>query len=144
VNPPALLQPQPLGIPVPNPSPASRPYWEAASRGELVYQRCDGCGMVALRRATICGGCLSRSLSWARSAGTGTLYSWTVVWRPQHPSFTVPYAPAIVELDEGWRMISAVVGCSPDDLGPGLRLAVEFHPASEDISLPYFRPAPSS
>jgi uncharacterized OB-fold protein len=142
VNPLAVLQPQSVGIPVPNPSPASRPYWEAAGRGELVYQRCDGCGTVALRPATICGGCLSRSLSWARSAGTGALYSWTVVWRPQHPSFTAPYAPAIVELDEGWRMISAVVGCSPDDLGPGLRLAVEFHPASDDISLPYFRPVP--
>src|SRR5205807_10583203 len=107
-----------------------------------LYQRCDDCGTVALRPTTICGQCLCRSLSWSPSAGTGSLYSWTVVWRPQHPSFMVPYAPAIVELDEGWRMVSAVVGCSPDDLSPGLRLAVEFHPASDEISLPYFRPLP--
>jgi len=140
VNPAQTLQPQAVGIPVPNPSAASRPYWEAAKRGELVYQRCDECGTIAARPATICGECLSRSLSWARSAGSGALYSWTVVWRPPHPSFTVPYAPAVVELDEGWRMMSAVVGCSPDDLGPGLRLAVEFHPASDEISLAYFRP----
>jgi uncharacterized OB-fold protein len=70
----------------------------------------------------------------------GSLYSWTVVWRPQHPSFRVPYAPAIVELDEGLRLLSSVVGCEPEELHEGMRLAVEFHPASDDISLPYFRP----
>jgi uncharacterized OB-fold protein len=138
----AVLQPQPIGIPVPNPSLASKPYWDAAARGELVYQHCDDCGTIALRPASVCGNCTSRALSWQRSDGAGALYSWTVVWRPQHPSFTVPYAPAIVELDEGFRMMSAVIGCDPDELVPGLRLAVEFHPAGDDIQLPYFRPAP--
>ena len=74
------------------------------------------------------------------SSGRGRLYSWTVVWRPQHPAFTVPYAPAIVSLDEGWFMMSAVVGCEPEDLRPDMALAVEFHPASDEITLPYFRP----
>jgi uncharacterized OB-fold protein len=140
VNGEPALRPQPIGIPVPNPSMASKPYWDAAARRELVYQRCDECGTIALRPASVCGNCTSRSLSWLPSAGTGTLYSWTVVWRPQHPSFSVPYAPAIVELDEGFRIMIAVVGCAPDDLAPGMRLAVEFHPASDDILLPYFRP----
>jgi uncharacterized OB-fold protein len=136
-----MLEPQPVGIPVPNPSPASKPYWEGCARGELLYQRCDGCGTIALRPGTVCGHCLSRSLSWARSEGRGLLYSWTVVWRPQRPSFTVPYAPAIVTLDEGFRMVSSVVGCEPDDLAADMPLAVEFHPASDDIFLPYFRPS---
>ena len=135
-----MLAPQPIGIPVPNPSTASKPYWEGCARGELLYQRCDGCGTIALRPGTVCGSCLSRSLSWVQSTGQGSLYSWTVVWRPQHPSFTVPYAPAIVSLDEGWFMMSAVVGCEPEDLHADMRLAVEFHPASDDIALPYFRP----
>lgn len=135
-----FLQPQSVGIPAPNPSPSSRPYWDAAVRGELVYQRCDACGTIPLRPTTVCGNCLGRSLTWTPSAGTGSLYSWTVVWRPQHPSFTVPYAPAIVELDEGFRMMSAVVGCMPDELEAGMRLTVEFHPASKTIALPYFRP----
>ena len=74
------------------------------------------------------------------SAGRGRLYSWTVVWRPQHPSFVVPYAPAIVELEEGWWMMSAVVGCGPEDLHADMALAVEFHAASDDIVLPYFAP----
>jgi uncharacterized OB-fold protein len=135
-----MLEPQAPGIPVPTPSPASAPYWDAAQRGELVFQHCDDCGTIALRPTTLCGNCLGRSLSWVRSAGLGRLYSWTVVWRPQHPSFTVPYAPAIVALDEGWFMMSAVVGCQPDDLQADMRLAVEFHQASDDIALPYFRP----
>ena len=82
-----MLAPQPIGIPVPNPSTASKPYWEGCARGELLYQRCDGCGTIALRPGTVCGSCLSRSLSWVQSTGQGSLYSWTVVWRPQRPSF---------------------------------------------------------
>jgi uncharacterized OB-fold protein len=118
----------------------SAPYWAACAQGELVFQRCEACGTIALRPTSLCGNCLGRSLTWAPSTGLGRLYSWTVVWRPQHPSFRVPYAPAIVALDEGWFMMSAVVGCEPDDLRADMRLAVEFHLASDDIALPYFRP----
>jgi len=135
-----MLEPQAIGIPVPNPSTASKPYWDGCARGELLFQRCDDCATIALRPATLCGQCLSRSLSWVRSSGMGTLYSWTVVWRPQRPSFTVPYAPAIVTLEEGFRMVSSVVGCDPEELAADMPLAVEFHPASDEIFLPYFRP----
>jgi uncharacterized OB-fold protein len=136
-----MLEPQPIGIPAPVPSAVSAPYWEAAHRGLLLYQRCDACGTIAVYPTRLCGECLGRSLSWVPSGGLGSLYSWTVVWRPQRPSFQVPYAPAIVELDEGYRMVSSIVGCEPEDLRDGMRLAVEFHPASETVSLPYFRPA---
>jgi len=97
---------------------------------------------VPARPSPICPHCHGRSLTWERSAGNGSLYSWTVVWRPQHPSFTIPYAPAIIELAEGAFLMSAMVGCEPEDLVAGLRVEVEFHPASEAISLPYFHPAP--
>ena len=136
----STLEPQAPGIPVPTPSPASASYWDGCRRGELLFQRCDACGTIALRPTTVCGNCLGRSLSWEPSFGAGRLYSWTVVWRPQHPSFRVPYAPAIVALDEGWFMMSAVVGCRPDDLRADMGLAVEFHAASDEITLPYFRP----
>ena len=90
---------------------------------------------------TVCARCHATSPVWEESAGTGSLYSWTVVWRPPDPSFRVPYAPAVVRLDEGFCMLSAVIGCEPEALHDGLRLAVEFHPASDEITLPYFRPA---
>ena len=60
---------------------------------------------------------------------------------PSYPAFAVPYAPAVVELDEGFFMISAVVGCEPEDLFSGMRLSVEFHDASDEIALAYFSPA---
>jgi uncharacterized protein len=136
----ATLLPQEPGIPVPTPSPISAPYWDACGRGELVFLRCDNCGTIARRPASLCGNCLGRALSWVPGSGRGRLYSWTVVWRPQHPSFAVPYAPAIVALDEGWYMMSAVVGCEPEDLRADMPLVVEFHPAGDEITLPYFRP----
>ena len=137
-----VLRPQRAGIPVPNPSRWSAPYWEGCAIGELRFQRCDACGNVNPKPGWLCRRCGSRALTWERSAGRGRLYSWTVVWRPQRPVFEVPYAPAIVEIDEGPHVVSAVVGCEPEELTAGMALAVEFHPVSDTISLPYFRPSP--
>jgi len=136
-----VLAPQPVGIPVPRPSQVAAPYWEGCRAGVLRLQRCSVCGAVAPRPARLCRACHRPTLVWEDSAGLGRLYSWTVVWRPQHPSFVVPYAPAIIEIDEGMRVLSAMVGCSDSDLRDGLRVAVEFHAVSDEISLPYFRPA---
>ena len=136
-----LLKPQEPGIPVPAPSPASQAYWDGCARGELVFLRCDSCQTIAWRPTSVCGNCRGRSLSWVPSSGRGRLYSWTVVWRPQHPSFQVPYAPAIVALEEGWWMMSSIIGCTPEDLVADMPVQVEFHQASDDINLPYFRAA---
>jgi len=94
-----------------------------------------------MKPARSCAACGGRALTWARSEGRGHLYSWTVVWRPQHPSFRVPYAPAIVELDEGFWLMSAIVGCEQEGLRADMPVIVEFHPASDDVTLPYFRPS---
>lgn len=139
-----LLLPQPQGIPAPRPSLRSVPYWDACRRRELRYQRCLACSYRGLGAFSVCAQCHAREPSWEPSAGKGSLYSWTVVWRPPDPSFRVPYAPAVVRLDEGFWMLSAVIGCEPDVLCEGLRLVVEFHAASDDITLPYFAPEVSS
>jgi uncharacterized protein len=136
----ALLAPPPPGFPMPRPSARSEPFWTGCREGRLVLPLCSSCGARALRAFAVCPQCTTTALAWDQSAGRGTLYSWTVVWRPPHPAFVVPYAPAVVALDEGWWFLSAVVGCAPDDLREGLVLGVEFHPASDDLVLPYFRP----
>jgi hypothetical protein len=118
----------------------SQAYWEGCRGGELLYQRCSDCGYRGLRAFTVCAQCHAPSPIWERSAGLGSLYSWSVVWRPPDPSFHVPYAPAVVHLDEDVFVISAVVGCEPEALHDGMRLQVEFHPASDEITLPYFAP----
>jgi len=87
-----------------------------------------------------CSQCYASDIAWEISAGRGTLYSWTIVWRPQHPTFIVPYAPAIVGLEEGPRVLSAIVDCEPEDLAENMPLEVVYYPISEAITLPYFRP----
>jgi uncharacterized OB-fold protein len=132
---------QPAAIPAPVPSPQSQPYWDGCARGELLFQRCGSCGRPNFDPPLLCRHCGSRDLSWEQSAGNGTVYSWTVVWRPQQPSFVVPYAPAIVDMDEGYQMLANIVGCDVADLAVGMRVAVEFHPVSDGFAIPYFRPA---
>jgi uncharacterized protein len=136
----ATLKVQTGTIPLPNPKPVSRPYWDGCLVGELRFQRCADCGYAQFNPGYLCGSCHGRNLGWEVGSGRGTLYSWTVVWRPQTPAFEVPYAPAVVELEEGYWMLSAVVDCEPEDLREGMPLVVLFQPMSDEIALPYFRP----
>ena len=128
-------------IPVPYPSVVSRPYWEGCRRDELLFQRCGDCDGITHTPAVMCAHCVSRKLSWERSAGTGAVYSWTTVWRPQTPAFTIPYTAIIVDVDEGWQMLSNLIGCEHDAVDVGMRVEVEFHPLNDEITLPYFRPS---
>jgi hypothetical protein len=137
------LQPQTGAIPLPTPSELSRPFWDACNRGELLFQRCGECGRATHTPAYICAHCTSQALTWERSAGTGSVYSWTTVWRPQMPAFEVPYVAIIVDLDEGWQLLSNLIGCEVDDVEVGMRVEVEFHPVEGGFQLPYFRPARS-
>jgi uncharacterized OB-fold protein len=135
------LRPQPPGIPVPVPSPIAAPFWDGCRHGELRFQRCEGCGTAVFNPSPVCPACRGRRLAWEASAGRGRLYTWTVVWRPQTPAFRTPYAPAVVDVDEGFRLVTAIVGCRPGDLRAGMALAVSFHPAGDGVVLPYFRPS---
>jgi uncharacterized OB-fold protein len=139
-SPTRLLTPQPVGVRLPRPSERSAPFWLGCREDRLVLPVCSECGFRALRAFAVCPRCNGTALGWEESSGRGTLYSWTVVWRPPHNSFVVPYAPAIVALEEGWWFLSAVIGHPPDELREGLALQVEFHRASDEIVLPYFRP----
>lgn len=135
------LRPQAAGIPLPVPSAASAPYWEGISAGELRYQVCDRCDLVLMPpTASVCGRCTSRTPTWRRSAGRGTLRSWTIVWRPPTPAFHVPYAPAIVEVEEGFTHLTAIVDCDIDELRFALPVEVTFRDAGAGVALPYFRP----
>jgi uncharacterized OB-fold protein len=136
----SLLRPQPPGTPAPVPSRFSAPYWEGCAREELLYLRCSRCQQAIADAPRVCWRCHSRDLRWQRSRGRGHLYSWTVVWRPQTPAFEVPYAASIVRLDEGIFVVSSVIGCTPEELADGMELAAEFHPISDVMKLPYFRP----
>lgn len=119
-------------------SPLSIPFWEGCRSGELRYQRCEACGTANFPPAEHCRDCLSADLRWERSGGLGEVYSWTVVHRPVTAEFRPPYAPAIVALDEGYHMLTNLVGVPPDQLEIGMRVRVDFHADSPDVTLPYF------
>lgn len=125
--------------PVPHASShLSLPFWQGCRAGELRYQRCDACGAANFPPSEHCRQCLSPDLRWERSDGLGEIYSWTVVHRPVTAEFEPPYAPAIVTLDEGYQMLTNIVGMAPADLAIGLRVRVQFHAVGTEVTLPYF------
>lgn len=136
------LRPQPEGIPLPTPSVVSAPFWEGCNAGQLLVLRCATCGEVLMPpTALVCWRCLGRDLAWDRSSGRAALRSWTVVWRAPSAAFVVPYAPAVVTVEEGFDQVSAVIGCRVGDLRADMQLEVSFEPAGGGVSLPYFRPS---
>ncbi len=132
----------PYDKPIPVPDEASRPFFEGTVRGELMLQHCRACGAWMWPLRVRCIVCFSDQLAWEASAGTGTLYSWTMVHQVFHPGFAgeIPYNVAQVDLDEGVRMITNVVGVAPDELRLGMPLEVTFERISADVALPKFRP----
>lgn len=127
--------------PLPVPTPETQPYWDGAKAGELRLQRCDACAHAYFPPRPFCPKCAHRKVSWFTASGKGMLYSYVIHERPA-PGFTPPYSIAVVQLDEGPRLMSNIVGCpqTPEALKLDMRLEVVFTPVSEKITLPQFKP----
>ena len=108
---------------------------------ELRFQRCTDCGTWRHIPRDTCAKCGSFNFEWARSSGRGTVFSWTVVTQPMLPQFAplVPYAPAVIELEEGVRMVTWVTDVKPDDLALGMPVEVVFDDVTPEVTLPKFR-----
>jgi uncharacterized OB-fold protein len=132
-----------VGKPVPVPDEASRPFFAAALGGQLLLQRCEACGAWAWPVAPRCRQCFSPALTWGEAEGTGTLYSYVLMHQVNHPGFAgeAPYNVAQVDLSEGIRVLSTVVGVENDELRIGMPLVVTFDRVSDDVAVPKFRPA---
>jgi uncharacterized OB-fold protein len=118
-------------------------FYEHCKNGELRFQRCTECGKWRHVPRHTCASCGSWEWEWARSSGRARVFSWTVVRRPMHPDFTegVPYAPVIVEMEEGVRLVSWVVDCPPDELRREMPVEVFFETVTPEVTLPKFRRA---
>jgi uncharacterized protein len=129
--------------PLPLQTEDSAEFWEGTKRGELLFQKCGGCAHLRFPPAPICPRCWSTESSWERASGRGRIHTFIVVHRPQHPAFfeDVPYNVAIVELDEGPRIHTRIVGTSNEELAIGLRVEVAFEKKDDDVTFPYFRKA---
>ena len=134
----------PARIPKPKPRilPETRVFWEAARRHELVIQQCADCGQRMHFPRFLCHRCLSENLTYVPSSGRGTVYSFTVVRQAAHPAFEaeVPYVYALIELEEGVRMMSNLINISPEEVRIGQPVRVVFTDIGDDTALPCFEP----
>lgn len=121
------------------PTPLTAPFWSAAARGELVIQHCAPCDRFEWTPQAACSSCLSQELEWKPVSGRGTLYSYSEVSRPQTPTFNAPYVVAIVQLEEGPRMLTDLVGVEVPKLQIGQHVRLEIERIDENIGLFHFR-----
>ena len=133
-----------LPAPAPTITLETKPFWEAATEGRLVLPRCDACTTIIWYPRAFCPACGNASVSWIEAAGTGTVYSFTIVRKGQGPYRDAgAYVVAYVELDEGPRMMTNVVDCDPDAVAIGMRVEVTFDATDKGTALPRFRPVGS-
>lgn len=127
---------------LPTPDAETQPFWDGARDGKLLIRRCGACGEAHFYPRPFCPKCWSDDVRWEEASGGATLYTWSVVHRNDLPPFgdRVPYVAAAVDLDEGPRMLTNVVGCEFDALTVGLPLEVSYQAISDDVTIPVFRP----
>ncbi len=128
--------------PLPNPNFDNKAYWDACKQHELKFQKCSKCGKY--RTASIvCPECNSLESTWEKVSGKGKIYSFIVYHRVYHPGFAseIPYNVSLIELDEGVRMVSNVVGIPNEKIEIGMPVQVFFEDIDEEFALPKFKPA---
>ena len=128
--------------PLPHIHTETSDYWEGARRHELLVRRCGSCGQRHFYPRDFCPSCFSLDVGWTKASGRGTIYSFTICHRPA-PGFEkdVPYNLALIELDEGVRMMSSIVDCPMEEIRIGMAVEVVFDDVTSQVTLPRFRPA---
>ena len=132
------------GKPIPIMSPLTAPFWEAARKGKLVLQRCVGCKRFQFYPRPSCSHCGSSDVAWAEVSGRGRVYSFTIIRQvvANVDAFQrdIPFVVALVELNEGPRLISNIVDCKLEDVHIGMEVEVVFEGTGKEIVLPKFKP----
>ncbi len=135
-----MTQPPQATKPLPAADDASRPFWDGAMEGRLVLMRCAGCKAWRLPSRQHCDQCLSGNYTWEQASGQGVVRTFGIMHQQYHPAFEVPYNVTIVELAEGPRITTNLVGISNADIRVGMPVVVDWERHS-DVALPKFRPA---
>jgi uncharacterized OB-fold protein len=136
---PTLAPLEPLLAPV---GELNRPHKEGLNAGELRLQYCRECGAYQLPPESFCYSCPSTDLDWRAVDGGGTVYSFIVVHQRGHPAFTarVPYNVAVIELDEGPRLLANVLGIENEALEIGMRVRPSIRQVTEEQAALFFEP----
>ena len=137
-----MAKTEPYSKPLPHVDAESKGFWDACRQHELRVQKCRACGALRYYPRALCPSCLSADTEWVLTSGQGTVYTYTVTYQNQSPGFRdeLPYVLAYVELDEGVRLLTNIVGCAPERVAVGMRVSVVFDDMTPEISLPKFTP----
>ena len=133
--------------PIPNASWETRGYWEGAGRGEIVLQRCRTCSTVQHKPRGLCVTCLDGELEHFVASGRGSVYTYTVTNQNQAKGFVeaCPYVMAYVDLEEGPRVLTNIVGCDPNSVEIGMAVVADFaeqeRTDGEAFAVPRFTPS---
>ena len=135
----------PTALPAPAPAvlPETEEFWAATAQGKLLLRRCNDCGTVIWYPRPYCPACASLSTSWSEASGRGSVYTYTVVHRSMVDGYrqAVPYVIAYVELEEGPRVMTNIVGCPPEEVKVGMAVKVVFDDTGNGNALYRFTPA---
>jgi uncharacterized OB-fold protein len=128
--------------PLPQPTPWSKPFWDGCKKHELLIQKCQDCQKAIFYPKMFCPQCLSSNLQWIKASGRGKIYSYMAVYSYQPTEFegNVPYVVAIIDLEEGVRLMSNIIGCPPEKVKCDMKVKVVFDDVTESITLPKFQP----
>jgi uncharacterized OB-fold protein len=120
----------------------SEPYWDALRDGRLLIKHCRACDRYHSYPRPFCPHCWSDEVDWVEASGRATLYTHSTVYVNDLPPFPpqVPYVAAVVDLDEGPRMVTRVVDCGPEDLEIGMRLRLRTEPVTDELTIAVFVP----
>lgn len=130
----------PISPPLPEADETSGPFFEGAMDGRLMLMRCADCSTWRLPSRQHCDACLSPNFAWEQASGLGKVRTFGIMHQRYHPGFHNPYNVTIVELEEGPRLPTNLVGIANEDIRVDMPVVVEFE-SHEDVALPKFRPA---
>lgn len=128
-------------LPLPVSNGDSQPYWQAAAEDKLVIRKCNDCGTLHFMPRHLCPKCWSEDLSWIEASGKGTVHSFTVIRRASDPAFAplVPYVVALIDLEEGPRMMANILGPDATNVSIGDPVEVLFEGRGGTGKVPQFR-----
>ncbi len=128
--------------PLPEIQPWSRAFWEGTRKHKLLVQECNDCGVKIFYPRKHCPQCWSSNLGWSEASGKGRVFSHTTTMTGVEDKFAddLPYVLAIVDLEEGVRMMTNIVDCDPAEVGIGMDVEVVFEEVTPEITLPKWKP----
>jgi uncharacterized OB-fold protein len=121
-------------------SEAGRPFWDATREGRLVLPWCTACEQPIWYPRAFCPACAGSDVEWRPASGRATVYALTIEHAGQTKALAAPYVVALVDLDEGVRIMTNIVGVPPDEVAVGARVEVVWEALSDGRQLPLFTP----